>query len=46
MIENIRMLSQQLASPRFEHPKALVSWMGAIQAQDYPMSKWAVGSRL
>ncbi len=46
MIENIRMLSQQLASPNFEHPKALVSWMGAIQAQDYPMSKWAVGSRL
>lgn len=46
MIENIRMLSQQLASPHFEHPKALVSWMGAIQAQDYPMSKWAVGARL
>lgn len=46
MIENIRMHSQQLASPVFEDPKALVSWMGAIQAQDYLMSKWAVGSRL
>ncbi|WP_099463900.1 winged helix DNA-binding domain-containing protein [Parabacteroides provencensis] len=46
MIKNIRMHSQQLASPKFEDPKALVSWMGAIQAQDYPMSKWAVGSRL
>lgn len=46
MIENIRMQSQQLASPAFEHPKALVSWMGAIQAQDYPMSKWALGARL
>ncbi|WP_099463065.1 winged helix DNA-binding domain-containing protein [Parabacteroides provencensis] len=46
MIKNIRMASQQLASPNFEEPKALVSWMGAIQAQDYAMSKWAVGSRL
>lgn len=46
MIENIRTHSQQLASPVFEDPKALVSWMGAIQAQDYQMSKWAVGSRL
>lgn len=46
MIENIRMHSQQLASPDFKCPKALVAWMGAIQAQDYPMSKWAVGSRL
>lgn len=46
MIENIRMHSQQLASPKFEDPKGLVSWMGAIQAQDYPMSKWAVGARL
>lgn len=46
MIENIRMHSQQLATPDFEHPKDLVSWMGAIQAQDYPMSKWGVGSRL
>lgn len=46
MIENIRMHSQQLASPDFEDPKALISWMGAVQAQDYQMSKWAVGSRL
>lgn len=46
MIADIRMLSQQLTSPIFEHPKDLVSWMGAVQAQDYPMSKWAVGTRL
>lgn len=46
MIKNIRLHSQQLASPHFEEPKSLVEWMGAIQAQDYSMSKWAVGSRL
>lgn len=43
MIANIRMHSQQLVSPGFEHPKDLVAWMGAIQAQDYPMSKWVPG---
>ncbi|KAA6327353.1 hypothetical protein EZS27_023653 [termite gut metagenome] len=26
-------------------PKDVVSWMGAIQAQDYAMAKWAVGIR-
>lgn len=46
MIQNIRIHSQQLASPDFENPKALLSGMGAIQVQDYLMSKWAVGARL
>lgn len=46
MIADIRMLSQQLTCPAFGHPKDLVTWMGAIQAQDYAMSKWAVGTRL
>ncbi|MDR2036652.1 MAG: winged helix DNA-binding domain-containing protein [Bacteroidales bacterium] len=46
MVKNIRMLSQQLAQPLFDHPRELVSWMGAIQAQDCIMSKWAVGIRL
>jgi hypothetical protein len=40
------MSSQQLAAPVFDRPGDLVSWMGAMQAQDYPMSKWAVGVRL
>lgn len=46
MIPAIRLHSQQLANPDFDSPKDLVSWMGAIQAQDYTMSKWAVGIRL
>jgi hypothetical protein len=45
-IRAIRMSGQQLAGPAFERPGELVSWMGAIQAQDYPMSKWAIGLRL
>lgn len=46
MISNTRVLSQQLADPQFDNPRDLVSWMGAVQAQDYAMSKWALGIRL
>lgn len=46
MLTNIRLLSHQLAKPRFRSPKELVAWMGAVQAQEYTMAKWAVGTRL
>ena len=46
MVTDIRLASHQLAEPEFEHPEDLISWMGAVQAQDYAMSKWAVGLRL
>ena len=42
----IRLQSQQLAASQFDTPEELVRWMGAVQAQDYTMSKWAVGIRL
>lgn len=42
----LRLLNQQLLEPLFSTPKELVSWMGAMQAQDYAMVKWAVGMRL
>lgn len=45
-ISNIRLLNQQLASPLFRQPKELISWMGAMQAQNYSMVRWAVGMRL
>jgi hypothetical protein len=41
-----RLLSQQIASPRFATPAPLVRWMGAVQAQDYRGSLWAVALRL
>lgn len=41
----IRLLSQQLASPQFASPVDLVSHMGAIQAQDIRMMRWAVAMR-
>lgn len=41
-----RLLHQQLASPAFDTPQAVVQYLGAVQAQDYDMSKWAVGQRV
>jgi hypothetical protein len=45
-IIKLRLLNQQLAESKFTKPQELVSWMGAIQAQDYGMAKWAIGLRL
>ncbi|MEO6706678.1 MAG: winged helix DNA-binding domain-containing protein [Ginsengibacter sp.] len=42
----IRLISQQIAGSRFKTPKEMVGWMGAMQAQDYRMAKWAVGIRI
>lgn len=45
MISKIRTHSQQLIQPHFNCPTQLVAWMGAMQAQDYNMAKWALGIR-
>ncbi|ORX51479.1 hypothetical protein BCR36DRAFT_583027 [Piromyces finnis] len=44
-IVNKRLLSQQLISPQFVDPVDVVEWMGALQAQDYKMMRWAVAVR-
>ncbi|WP_242102240.1 MULTISPECIES: winged helix DNA-binding domain-containing protein [unclassified Lysobacter] len=35
-----------MAEPVFDTPEAVVSWLGAVQAQDWYGSLWAVGSRM
>lgn len=40
-----RLLSQQLICPQFATPKEVVSWMGAVQAQDHKGMRWAVAMR-
>jgi hypothetical protein len=45
-IANHRLVSQRIAGTEFISPVQLVAWMGAMQAQDYAMVKWAVGLRL
>ena len=45
-IAHSRLVSQQIEMPSFKNPGQLVGWMGAMQAQDYLMAKWAIGVRL
>jgi hypothetical protein len=40
-----RLHNQRLAATTFDDPAALVGWMGAVQAQDYPGALWAIGLR-
>lgn len=42
---SVRLLNQQLISPQFSTPHDVVSWMGAMQAQEYRLMRWAVGMR-
>jgi DNA glycosylase AlkZ-like len=41
-----RLINQQIAATKFSMPVEIVSWMGAMQAQDFRMAKWAIGVRL
>lgn len=40
-----RLLNQHLICPQFSSPDEVVAWMGAMQAQEYRMMRWAVGMR-
>ncbi len=42
----LRLVNQQIVSSAFNSVTEITRWMGAIQAQDYAMSKWALGVRL
>ena len=40
-----RLLNQQLICPQFDKPEEVVKQMGAMQAQEYRMMRWAVAMR-
>jgi len=42
----LRLVNQQIAAPEFKTAGEVVRWLGAVQAQDYKMSEWALGVRL
>ncbi len=41
-----RIYSQQIGHLRFKFPDELISWLGAVQGQDYAGAKWSIGLRL
>ncbi len=45
-IPSLRLANQQITSSKFTTVKDIVSWMGAIQAQDFYMVRWALGIRI
>jgi hypothetical protein len=40
-----RLRNQHLTRPDRQTPAQVVAWLGAMQAQDFPAAKWAVGLR-
>src|SRR5688572_20662020 len=41
-----RLASQKMEGEKMKSAKDIVGWMGAMQAQDYAMAKWAIGIRV
>lgn len=41
-----RLVNQQLVQANFQKPDEIVALLGAVQAQEYAMAKWAIGLRL
>jgi hypothetical protein len=41
-----RLYNQLISRPAFDTPAEVVGWLGAMQAQDYASSKWAMGLRM
>lgn len=45
-IASYRLHNQHLLQRDFTHPADVVSWLGAVQSQDYAGAKWALGLRI
>ncbi|NOT77207.1 MAG: winged helix DNA-binding domain-containing protein [Cyclobacteriaceae bacterium] len=46
MIIPYRLLNQHISHHKLKKPQDIVSYLGAMQAQEYAMAKWAIGLRL
>lgn len=45
-IAQLRLQRQRIAGAKFASPAEAVSWLGAMQAQDYTAALWAIGLRM
>jgi len=45
-IANVRLQNQHLLGEKFKTPHEIVSWLGAVQSQDYFAASWSLGQRL
>jgi len=44
-IAPLRMRNQRVWRSRFDTPHEVVRWLGALQAQEFPLAKWSIGQR-
>jgi hypothetical protein len=45
-LTSARLANQRLSGTGFVKPDEVVSWLGAVQAQDYPGAKWSLALRM
>jgi hypothetical protein len=45
-IAALRLRNQRISWTDFTRPEEVVDWLVAVQSQDYPAAKWALGTRL
>ena len=45
-ISGLRLYNQKIIQPSFKKSEEVLSWLGAIQGQDYAGAKWSIGLRL
>ena len=45
-VPQVRLHHQRLTTPQFTEPAKVVTWLGAVQAQDYAGGKWAIAQRM
>ncbi len=45
-IPSKRLFNQHIASPRGQESADVVTWLGAMQGQDFPGALWSIGLRL
>jgi hypothetical protein len=45
-IADQRLQKQAITRTSFRRPADVVAWLGAVQAQNYPAAKWALGLRM
>jgi hypothetical protein len=41
-----RLVNQRIVGPARRRPEEVVEWLGAVQAQEYPFARWALGLRM
>src|SRR3954468_7024447 len=45
-VARLRLRNQRVTGEWLGSPSEVVSWLGCVQAQEYPLAKWSLGMRV